>query len=115
MSPDRKAEILEQFFSLRPPDEGRQLEEGEPSPVRTPSKLEGMTVSEFAQASIVSQAFAEELAVALLATLSPSQAHFLMEEVVNRVKARMEPLDRPEVMALVDEKAREAMSKPAPW
>jgi hypothetical protein len=112
MSPDRKAEILEQFFSLRPPDEGRQLEEGEPSPVRTPSKLEGMTVSEFAQVSVVAQAFNEELALALLALLPIEQQAPLLDRVAQRVKARAEePFNSPEAQAIVDQMRARAIAR----
>lgn len=110
-SPDRKAEILEQFFSLRPPDEGRQLVKGGGSPT-TPSKLERLSISEFAKASIVAQAFNEELALALLAMLSPEQQALLLDRVAQQVKGRAEePFNSPEVQAIVDQMRAKAASK----
>ena len=112
LDPGRKAEILEQFFSLRPPGEGRQLEESEPSPVRTPSKFEGMTVSEFAQALVVAQAFNEELALALLALLPLEQQAPLLDRVAQRVKARIEePFSTPEAKAIVDQMRARAIAR----
>jgi Mg/Co/Ni transporter MgtE len=111
MSPDRKAEILEQFFSLRPPDEGRQLVKGGGSPA-TPSKLEGMTISEFARASIVSQAFTEELTLALLALLPLEQQAPLLDRVAQQVKARIEePFNSPEAQAIVDQMRARAIAR----